>query len=99
MPALFVHGRKDTIVSISHSQKLFSVIKNSTHFILIISKVYPGSSKIHEIETEHNDPRPKWVKQEIKNFFIHKFAEIRKKREFNETINSVLGEKLTNNKG
>ena len=26
MPALFIHGRKDTIVSISHSQKLFSVI-------------------------------------------------------------------------
>jgi len=85
MPALFIHGRQDTIVSISHSQKLFSV--------------YPGHSKIHEIETEHNDPRPKSIKNEIKNFFIHKFAEVRKKREFNDTINSVLEEKLTNNKG
>jgi len=55
MPAIFIHGKKDKIVPISHSHKLF--------------KDYKGTAKIHELDLDHNDPRPKWLKHEIKAFF------------------------------
>lgn len=56
---------------------------------------YPGSSKIHELNLEHNDPRPKWIKQEVRNFFVHKFTEAKKKKEFNDHLTSILNLKLS----
>ena len=80
MPFLFIHGKKDKIVPISHSRKLF--------------KDYTGPAKIHELEIDHNDPRPKWIKQEIKTFFLHKFTEAKKKKELSSQLSEVLKSKI-----
>ena len=55
LPAIFIHGSKDSLVDISHSKQL--------------TKVYCGKRQLIQIkDADHNDPRPNWIYTNIIKF-------------------------------
>ncbi|KAL4496487.1 hypothetical protein ABPG72_014717 [Tetrahymena utriculariae] len=67
--ALFLVAKADTLISPSHSQKLYNV--------------YRGSKRLLMFEGTHNSRRPKEINQEITKFFYNGFFDEYAKKQFN----------------